>query len=221
LIQATIAERKKRQAAEEKLDKLQESLNQLQETVTSSQQPRTLEDAYERDPKGVTDNINANIAEAVNNSDTLEAERLRDLKEDLRSKSQQKQNNNQKSQQRQTEISTALFSNIPDWSAEKAKTLTDFAVGELEYTDADLTEKTSIEKHGVEAIKEIVRINKLYEKSQIPSKAKKKKVKKATSVEKSGKSGKKAVSDAKALIKNARKSGSVEDWMDVIEKRLG
>jgi len=216
LLEATKAERRKRQEAEEKLDRLQSSLDNLQETVTSSQAPKTLADAYERDQKGVTDNINANIAQANEDGNIVEVERLRDLKADLRQQSSTKESNTHRVTQQQQEIANLLTSKIPDFGKDKAKELTAFAIDQLEYTDADLTEKTNISKHGVGAVNEIVRINKLFEKSKAPTTAKKKKVKKATTVEKGGKAGKKSVASTQKLIDEARKSG---DWSAVLEAR--
>jgi hypothetical protein len=221
LIKAVQAEREKRQDSEKQLAEIKESLEKLQETVVSSQTPRTLEDAYERDEKGVTDNINANIAQAVADGDVLEAERLRDLKEELRTNKRNKTESQTQQKAKETEIATLLYSSIPDFDQKKAKELADFATETLGFEMDDLNERTNVQKHGVEAVKEIVRINKAYQKSQVPNKAKKKKVKRATSVEKGGKGVKKTVVNAQQLIEKARKSGSQEDWMDVIEKRFG
>jgi hypothetical protein len=221
LIRAVQAEREKRQDSEKQLAEIKESLEKLQETVVSSKAPATLEEAYERDEKGVTDELNANIAQAVKDGDTLEELRLRDLKDNLKEASRRKKETQTKQQAKETEIATLLYSSIPDFDQKKAKELTEFATETLGFEMDDLNERTNIQKHGVEAVKEIVRINKAYKKSQVPKKAKGKKVKKATTVEKGGKGVKKTVVNAQKLIEKARKSGSQEDWMEVIEKRFG
>jgi len=226
LLKTAVAERKKRQESERKLEEIQETLKKLEETVVSSQAPRTLEDAYERDPKGVTENINANIAQAAETGDTLEVERLRDLKEDLRVQSRQRKETQKLQQSKQTEIDTLLFSSIPDFCQEKARALAEFALEELGYETMDeINDKTHAGKRGVEGIREIIRINKLYEKARgkakAPATAKKKKVKKATQVEKTGAGVKQKVNTEAQLIAKAKKSGDKDDWAAVIEARLG
>jgi len=216
LLKTAISERKKRQETEAKLERIQETLESLENAVKGSQQPATIEEAYERDQKGVIDNINASIANADAEGNTLEVERLRDLKEDLRQKLRQKQESKQQITTKQTEIAAQLFSNVPDFGPEKAKLLTAFAIKNLEYTDKELSEKCNINKYGLEAVREIVRINKLYEKTKIPDAALKKKVKKPTTVEKGGKGAPKTKTNVQALVKEARKTG---DWQSVLEAR--
>lgn len=220
LLATAKAERVKRQETERKLEEIQATLAQLNEAVVSQKKPGTLEEAYDRDEKGVIDNINVNIANAVENNDVLEAERLRDLKETLRSGKMKRAQEAQQTQQQQTEIVTQLNLSVPGFTTDpnKAKELTDFALKHMGFTDEELTRKTSIPHLGMEAVREIARIEKAFQQSQVPGKAKKKKVKKATSVEKSGKGIKKTVKDADALIKEARKTG---DWSKVIEGRFG
>lgn len=220
LLAAVKAEREKRQESQKQLEEIQSTLKQLQETVVSQQKPGTLEEAYDRDEKGVIDNINVNIATAVDSGDVLEAERLRDLKESLRSGKQKRAQEAQQTKQQQTEIVTQLNLSVPGFTTDpdKAKQLTDFALKHMGFTDEELTRKTHIPTGGMEAVREIARIEKAYQQSQLPNQAKKKKVKKATSVEKGGKGIKKSVKNADDLIKEARKTG---DWSKVIEGRFG
>lgn len=214
LIKAVKAEREKRKETEKMLKEMQETLNNLNQTVTNSQQPRTLEEAYERDEKGVTENINLKIKEADELGDTLEVERLRDLKASLRDSVRKKQETQQFASQKQQELATKLFAAVPDFQ-KKQPELTKFAIEELGYTDEEIA-LTNVAKHGENAVREIARINRLYEKTQAKSNVKKKRTKKATTVEKGGKGVPKSAPSHAKLLDEARRTGN---WSKVLEDR--
>lgn len=203
-------ERRKRQELQERLDQLEQRISEPQ-----PQKPKSLEESYREDPKGVMNALTDQIAAAEQEGNVVQAERLRDLKQDLRNTDVVALRKSQEQQIKQQQLNQALLEAVPDY-ATKHKVLTDFAIEEMGYSMQELAQRTDPATQGVAGIKEIVRINNLYEKFMAKSTVPKKKVKKVTSVEKPSSGGGKKPDNLAKKFKQAKESGNTSDWADAL-----
>jgi len=169
---------------------LRREVERLREAVQGGQaqqeQPQDIYQAYDQDPEGVLQFVDAQIDELVRVGG---AERLPEIKQlealkyefNRRDIDRMKQQTVQQAQGAQ--LMAALTQAIPDLNT-KQQELTRFAIEELGYAPEELAYETNPAIHGERAVRNIIRINTAYEKLKAQKTVKKKRVKKPTSVEK-------------------------------------
>lgn len=205
-------ERKKRQKLEEQLAEISENVQSLK----SEKPPKDIYEAYDRDSKGVVRDLNAEIKKLSTEdayANAAQIEQLRDLKDDLRRREFTNIQTQLNQQTTASKVLSTITREVPDF-AKKVDDLTKFAIDELGYTQQELTERTDFALGDV-AAREVIRINKLYEK--MTAKPQKKEVKKKpTTVEDAGKGVQKSGPDMSQLMANAQKTG---DWTEYFEAK--
>lgn len=201
-------ERRKRQELEARLQALEEGQQQ-----PKTQKQQTLEEAYNADPKGVLNALTERIAAAEVEGNVAEAERLRDLKDDLKLSGVKRLEQQYQQQSQLQKLSSMLLEAIPDYQKKQSE-LTEFAIDTLGYTMNDLARSTDPHTRGVDGIKEIIRINTAYEAFMANRTVPKKKVKKATKVEKPSTGTPPAPNNLSKAHKDAKESGNWQGYLE-------
>ena len=208
-VDALVDERRKRQELERRLDEISQGVQSLQQ----GKPPSTLEEAYDRDPQGVMRDLNAEIKKLSEDDaygHASQIELLRDKKDELRRReftNLQKQLNQQTTAQKAASI---VMREIPDFN-KRSQELTRFAAEELGYTQEDF-ERTNF-VNGESAAREILRVNRLYEKFHAKPEKKKGKPK-PTQVEGAGKGVQKTEPSLQSLLEKARETGDWTEYFD-------
>jgi hypothetical protein len=208
-------ERGKRQALEDELKGYKDGVAAVQKQQPEAA-PATLEEAFDRDPKGVVRDLNLEIRrlrdeDGIGNANDIDT--LLDRKADLRNREFQ---NLQQQMNQQTSVQKVLATvtrEIPDFNA-KLPILEAFAVQELDYTLEEFRQRTAPE-HGDMAAKEFIRVNKLYDRLNAKPQAKVVKAK-ATKVEGAGKGVSSAGPDLNTLKEQAMSSGDWTNYFDAM-----
>ena len=207
-------ERKKRQLLEETVQGIRNDVD----SQKSQTPPKTLEEAYDRDPKGVMSDLTAEIRrlrteDRFENADRIDE--LADRKDELRQRGANavvadatKQLNQQSSVQKVLSIVTR---EIPDFN-QKLPALEEFAVKELDYTLDEFRARTAPEQ-GDMAAREFIRVNKLFNRLNAKPQAKVVKAK-PTSVEGAGKGVAPQAVSIDSLMEKAKKSGDWTEYFD-------
>ena len=205
-------ERKKRQELERKLEEISEGVN----TLKSQSPPKDIYEAYDRDSQGVVRDLNAEIKRLVGDDpygNAAQIEQLRDLKDELRRREFTNIQSQLNQQTTASKVLSVITKEVPDF-AKKVPELERFAIEELGYTPQELQKRTDFAL-GDDAAREVIRINKLYEKMTAKPQAKAVKPK-PTKVEGPGQGVSKPEIDMNKLIQEAQKSG---DWTKVFDAR--
>lgn len=202
---------------------LQRKLDELSEKVEKAipkPPPKDIYEAFDRDPNGVMNFVERKIDEAIDASDAVSLEKLRETRERLRNHAATKAAAPQQTAPTQEHIAktaAALLRAVPDIET-KQEALRDFAIKEMGYTEAELAYATALQR-GEEAIREIAKINRMYDKFTAPLRAKKKlKRKTPTEVEQGGDGFKRPDTTTKDRINEAKKRAAQGDgnaWFDV------
>lgn len=195
---------------------LRRQMEELSETVKNAlpkPQPKDIFEAFDQDPKGVMTFVNNQIQERIAAGDTVGVEQLRETRDQLRDY-RDSQPPAVEPVVAQSTAAVELLAAIPDIK-EKQHVLRDYALQVMGYTEAELVELTDLQR-GEAAVRETIRINNAYERSQAPKRAAKKAVKKKPAkVEKTGGGFEQPETTNKDRIAQAKKSGSKQDWLDV------
>lgn len=174
---------KLQEAAE--LRKALQALDEKVEKALPKPPPKDIYEAYDQDPDGVMSYIEKQIDVAIDNQDKVSLDKLREARERIRihaSKPKPVEDNTNKVAIAATELLRA----IPDIE-DKQNDLKKYALEVMGYDPEELIAATDISIRGEAAVKEILRINRAYDKYQAPRKAQAKaKRKKPTQVEKTG-----------------------------------
>lgn len=208
-------ERRKRQEYERQLKEIQDGLNEVKSKVPQ-QAPKDIFEAFDRDPKGVTRDLNARIKQLraedpIGYADEIDS--LQDLKSDLRMREVQNIQTQLQKQTKTSEVLQKINTVIPGFNS-KVGVLEEFAINELGYTREDLIRATNFD-NGDAAVREVARINKLYE--RFHAKPEKKVVKKKpTDVEGAGKGIKKADVSRDELMSKAKETGNWAAYFEAI-----
>jgi hypothetical protein len=211
---AKVAETKKRQEAEAKARELEERLAALEATKAEPQKPEsemTIDDWYEKDPKGTQERINAEIARLMGDdpyANAAQVERLRDLKIELKERA------STRFEAKKNQFLAELNKAVPDFVA-KQKGLSEFAKAELGYDDETLNNLSNPLVVGPRAAISFVKsIAKVYEKSNAASTVGTKQVKpQPTRVEAPGQGLPPRQDDLKAAFKRAEETGSWAEYL--------
>jgi hypothetical protein len=206
-------ERGKRQALEDELRGYKDGVAAVK-TQQPEQAPKTLEEAFDRDPEGVVRDLNLEIRRLRDedpHGNANDIDTLLDRKADLRNREFHNIQNQLNQQTATQKVLSTVTREIPDFN-QKIKALQDFALNELDYTNEELTERIA-PHNGDAAAREILRINKLYERFNAKPQAKVVKAK-ATKVEGAGKGVTNTGPDLNSLKDQAMKSGDWTDYMD-------
>lgn len=203
-------ERKKRQEMEVELKSIREGVDSLK----SQQAPKDIFEAYERDAKGVMRDLNSEISQLATDDaygNAPKIEQLRDMKDELRRKEFTNLQTTLNQQTTASKVAQTITQAIPDIQTKQVE-LTKFAIEELGWGAQELQERTNFSQ-GDSAAREVIRINKMYDKVHAKPQAKLVKAK-PTQVEGAGKGLSKNEPNMDNLRLEAQKSGDWTEYMD-------
>ena len=209
---------KLQEAAE--LRKELQALKESVEKVLPKPKPKDIYEAYDQDPTGTDNFINAKIEEAIQAQDPVELERMKEYRERLRiykqEKAMQAKQNAPPSDLEIQKVAAKLVQAVPN-IAEIQTNLRDYALQVMGYEADELAELTDL-KRGTAAIREIQRIKNAWDKHTAARRAQAKaKKKRPAPVEKPGGGFKQNETTLKDLKQRAIKTGSKKDWLQVFE----
>ena len=178
---------------------LRREVDELKKKLETSKKPQTIEEAFDQDPDGTMQYIDGQLgdlrgqAKAASDPDQkLEflssMEEIRAVRDRLvaRGIANQRQMTNQ--QAVITEAVNKIYKAIPDFDT-KQKKLTDFAINDLGYSQAEVMQLSDPSIVGPGAVKFIKTINKFYDKENAKETLTQKEVKVPPKTEKTGKTG--------------------------------
>lgn len=185
-------------------------------------EPKDIYEAYEQDPDGVLQYLDsqAEALVAENKPENMaQIRQLDSLKHEFNRRDMQKVRDANNTQNTQAGHMQAILQAVPDL-AEKQGKLKEFALTMLGYTEQELAQETNPSVAGAGAARTIARINTAFDKAQAKVTVKRKRVKKATNVEKPSRGGFESptpdnVKDAKEA---GMKSGNFKDFFAALEE---
>lgn len=169
---------------------LRKELAEIKEALKSSQPkppPKDIYEAFDQDPDTVMGFVNQKISSLIDEKAPVhEIERVREIREALKERKHQTELHAAKAQSGLSEVQAALVQAVPDIQ-QKGEALSKFAVDVLGYSLEELQASTHLASRGIEAVREIARINTAYEKFNAGNRAKmKQKIRTKTKTEKPG-----------------------------------
>lgn len=208
---------KKFQSLAEERKQLQLFQQQMQQAQQQQQPARTLEEAFDKDPRGVMQAIDAEIAKKID-EDPMEAMRLQNVRLQLSERRMQQQEQYSRANQMVVQTQAQIKSAIPDFDT-KAEKLTEFATT-LGFTPDELGVLTDPARTGAFAAKLTLALNSAYDMMHSGASLKNKQVKNPTKVESAGAGLKpKANASLDSYKQKAMSSGSVDDWANYYEMK--
>ena len=210
----------------QEIARMKKDIEAVKETSRVQEPPRTIEEAFDRNPQDVLGWIDGQIASMATEADNDPLKALKQIAQLQATRNRltdrQLSTTETKRTQRETydSVERAILEAVPDLNEKQAK-LTEFAINELGYTEEDLARMTD-PRMGRVAINTVKSINKAYDamhgtKEKLNASTNKKKVIKMPIVEGADKKG--AANADPALVKmrkateNAKKTG---DWTEVL-----
>lgn len=200
-----------------------EAMRSEMDEAKPKEQPADIYEAYDEDPDSVIQYVDSQINELIssNDPDTLSKVRQLDsLKYEFNRRDMKKFQERATTQNNQSAHMQAILEAVPDL-ASKQGALKEFALTELGFTEQELANETNPSVAGMGAARTIARINTAYDKSQARISVKKKRVKKATSVEKPSAAGfdkPSSDSDFQSIKAKAQESGNYSDFFAALEE---
>ena len=199
-----------------------ENMRKSLEDSKPKAEPKDIYEAYEQDPDGVLQYLDsqAEALVAENKPENMaQIRQLDSLKHEFNRRDMQKVRDANVTQNTQAGHMQAILQAVPDL-AEKQGKLKEFALTMLGYTEQELAQETNPSVAGAGAARAIARINTAYDKAQAKVTVKRKRVKKATNVEKPSSGGFETptpdnVKDAKDA---GMKSGNFKDFFAALEE---
>jgi len=197
-----------------------EELRKRMEEAKPKEQPSDIFEAYDQDPEGVIQYVDSQINELVATDpveNLAQIRQLESLKFEFNRREVQKIREQSVNQSEQNKVMNEILSAVPDL-ASKQGALKDFALQELGYTEEELAYETNPATAGMKAARAIARINTAFDKAQAKKSVTKKRVKKATKVEKPSSTSfeKPDVDEVAQAKKQALETGDFSAYFDIL-----
>lgn len=204
---------------------LRREIEDMRKSIEDSKpkaEPKDIYDAYDQDPEGVLQYLDSQVEAlmAENKPENMaQIRQLDGLKYEFTRRDMTKFRDAQATRSTEQEHMQAIMTAVPDL-AEKQGKLKEFAITMLGYTEQELAQETNPSIAGAGAARAIARINTAYDKAQAKVTVKRKRVKKATNVEKPSSGGFEtpAPDNVKDAKENGMKSGNFKDFFAALEE---